>query len=91
VVDTGGLIMARPDEPRLERLRRLIEEQYATCPTGCGASFGEILCHELHTEGLTFCGIAAKWGISLATLGGLVADHCERLEEDPRVDHNWGA
>jgi hypothetical protein len=74
------------DEPRLDRLRRLIEEQYASCPTACGASFGEILCDELDTQGLTFCGIAANWGISLATLGRLLADHCERLEEDPRVN-----
>jgi hypothetical protein len=72
-------------EPHLERARRLIEEQYASHPTGCGASFGEILCYELHTRGLTFCGIAAKWGVSLATLGRLIADHCERLEDDPVV------
>ena len=32
-----------PEEPRIERLRRLIEEQYRSCPTGCGTSFGDSL------------------------------------------------
>jgi hypothetical protein len=27
--------------------------------------------------------------ISLPTLGRLIADHCERLEEDPAVDHQF--
>ena len=76
-------------ESRIVRLRRLIEEQYAANPTGCGASFGEILCHELHTRGLTFSRLSEKWGVSLPTLGRLIADHCERLEEDPRVDHRF--
>jgi hypothetical protein len=76
-------------ESRIIRLRRLIEEQYAAKPTGCGASFGEILCHELHTRGLPFSRLAEKWGVSLPTLGSLIADHCERLEEDPRVDHQY--
>ncbi len=82
--------MTRPEEPRLERLRRLIEESYLVHPTGCGGSFGEILCHELHTQGLTFCRLAEKWGISLPTLGRLIADHCERLEDDPLVSHDSG-
>ena len=77
--------MSDHEESRVERLRRLIEESYATTPTGCGASFGEILCHELHTQELTFCQLAEKWGVSLPTLGRLIADHCERLEDDPRV------
>jgi hypothetical protein len=75
-------------ESRIDRLRRLIEEQYATNPTGCGASFGEILCHELHARGLTFSRLAEKWALSLPTLGRLIADHCERLEEDPHVNHD---
>jgi hypothetical protein len=77
-------------ESRIVRLRRLLEEQYATKPTGCGVSFGEILCHELHTRGLTFSRLAEKWGVSLPTLGRLIADHCERLERDPHVDHRYG-
>jgi len=38
------------EETHLARFRRLIEEQYMRHPTGCGGSFGEILCHELHTR-----------------------------------------
>ena len=44
--------MDQVEEPRIERLRRLIEEQYRARPTECGTSFGEILCHEIHTGGL---------------------------------------
>ena len=66
-------------ESRLERIRRLIEEQYIECPTGCGASFEELLCYELHDGGLTFRALAQKWNIGLPTLGSLIADHCERL------------
>jgi hypothetical protein len=79
------------EESRIERLRRLIEEQYDSRPTGCGGSFGELLCHELHTCGLTFEWLARKWGVSLSTLGDLIADHCSQLEPDPRVDHSFHA
>jgi hypothetical protein len=78
-----------PEEAQIERLRRSIEEQYLEKPTGCGGSFGEILCHEIHTRGLTFAWLAEKWGISLATLGELIADHCRRLEPLPKVDHDY--
>lgn len=74
------------EEPYLERLCRLIEEQYKSHPTGCGGSFGEILCHEIHTNGLTFLWLAEKWGISVTTLGELIYDHCKRLEDSPLVD-----
>lgn len=74
-----------PQEPHVERLRRLIEEQYASHPTGTGSSFGEILCHEIHEEGMTFVWLAQKWGVSLPTLGELIWDHCKRLEEAPRI------
>lgn len=77
------------EEPRIERLRREIEEQYADHPTGCGGSFGEILCYEIHTKGLTFSWLAEKWGMSLPTLGDLIADHCRRLEPLPGVDHDY--
>jgi len=77
------------EETHLARFRRLIEEQYMRHPTGCGGSFGEILCHELHTRGLTFTRIAEKWNISLDTLGELIYDHCRRLENDPVVNHAY--
>lgn len=78
-----------PEEPRLELLRRLIVEKYADHPTGTGNSFGEILCHEIHENGLTFRWLSEKWGLSLATLGDLIADHCRRLETLPLVDHEY--
>jgi len=79
-------IMIEHEESRIERLRRLIEEAYATNPTGCGESFGELLCWELHTNSQNFIELAAKWGVSLPTLGELIWDHCNRLEHAPIVD-----
>ncbi len=76
-------------ESHLGRLRRLIEEQYEACPTGCGASFGELLCWEIHTNGMTFIWLAEKWGLSLPMLGELIWDHCKRLEEEPSVTHRY--
>lgn len=73
----------------IERLRSMIEEQYEKHPTGCGGSFGEILCWEIHTNGLTFIWLAEKWGISLPTLGELIYDHCKRLEKEPIVNHSY--
>jgi hypothetical protein len=81
--------MPDSEEPRLERLRRLFEEQYRVRPTGCGTSFGEILCYEIHTAGLTFGWLAEKWGVSLPTLGDLIADHCRQLEREPAVNHGY--
>jgi hypothetical protein len=74
-------------EPRVECLRRQIEEWYEDCPTGCGGSFGEILCWELHSNGKTFVKLAEKWGLSLPTLGELIHDHCKRMEPGPVVLH----
>lgn len=68
-------------------LRERIERQYESNPTGCGGSFGEILCWEIHTNGMTFIWLAEKWGLSLATLGELIWDHCKRLEPLPVVKH----
>lgn len=76
-------------EPYIERLRRLIEEQYASRPTNTGGSFGEILCHEIHENGMTFIWLARKWGISLPALGELIYDHCKRLQRDPVVEHGF--
>ncbi len=79
---------------RLERLRDLITDQYRAHPTGCGGSFDELLCFELHHggpegTGLTFNWLAQKWGISLSVLGQLIHDHCIGLEELPVVDHQY--
>jgi hypothetical protein len=79
------------EEPYTSLLRRKITEQYHDHPTGCGSSFGEILCYEIHDNGLTFSWLAQKWGISLPTLGKLIADHCERLQELPQVNHDFTA
>lgn len=77
------------EEPYIERLRRLVVDQYADHPTGCGNSFGEILCFEIHERGMTFEWLAGKWGVSLTTLGEMIWDHCKRLEADPHVDHSY--
>lgn len=71
----------------LEYLRSEIEKQYEKRPTGCGCTFGEILCWELHSNGKTFKALSKKWAISLPTLGELIWDHCKRLEEPPMVSH----
>ena len=84
-------------KPEVKQFRNQIEKRYQKHPTGCGGSFGEILCFELHTQpinprmqhktfsdgydtGLTFKGLAQKWGISVTFLGKLIADHCRKLE-----------
>lgn len=77
------------NESHLDVLRETIERQYDSRPTGCGCSFGEILCWEIHSNGLTFCWLADKWGVSLATLGELIWDHCKRLEAMPVVNHDY--
>lgn len=77
------------EESYLSTCCRLIEEQYKNSPTRCGNSFGEILCHELHTKGLTFAQIAEKWNIGLTFLGELVWDHCKRLDSPPNVNHSY--
>lgn len=70
-------------------LRKMVVDQYKDNPTGCGGSFGEILCWEIHTNGLTFVWLAEKWGMSLPTLGELIWDHCKRLENLPVVNHEY--
>lgn len=74
-------------------LRSRIEDMYNHSPfppTGCGGSFEELLCHEIHgpainalgevcENGLTFGWLAAKWQISLGVLGELIWDHCTKL------------
>lgn len=78
---------AHVDDSHICSLRYAIELQYSDHPTGCGVSFGELLCWEIHENGMTFNWLAEKWGLSLATLGELIWDHCKRLEPLPRVKH----
>lgn len=66
---------------KIEEFENQIEQDYQKHPTGCGGSFGEILCYEIHESGLTFKWLAKKWGISVTFLGELIADHCKKLEE----------
>ena len=73
----------------LSVLRNDIVNQYKKYPTGCGSSFGELLCWEIHTNGMTFIWLAEKWGISLSTLGELIKDHCDRLQKMPEVDFKY--
>ena len=73
----------------LESLRTRIENQYLDHPTGCGGSFGEILCWELHYNNLAFTSLAEKWGISVTAVGELIYDHCKRLEELLVVNHDY--
>ncbi len=70
----------------INNLRKQIVNQYKDNPTGCGNSFGEILCYEIHhgsdgehENGLTFLWLAKKWNISVSMLGELIADHCRKL------------
>ena len=81
--------MSSPEEAYLSQLRRQIEEQYVDHPTGCGCSFGEILCWEIHSQGLSFQWLSEKWRINLATLGDLISDHCRRLQDTPQVNHGY--
>ena len=77
----------RHEESRVEFLRRTIEEQYETLGgTGCGASFGELLCWEIHSNNQTFTDLAILWGVSVTTIGDLIADHCRRMEPLPNID-----
>jgi hypothetical protein len=79
------------NKDKIVLFRSLIEEKYQEYPTGCGSSFGEILCYEIHSQpinrrmgindrGITFKELANKWGISVSFLGELIMDHCEKLE-----------
>ncbi len=64
----------------IKDFRNKIEKDYQKHPTGCGGSFGEILCYEIHKNNLTFLWLAKKWRISVSFLGKLIADHCKKLE-----------
>ncbi len=75
------------EQSYLSILRQRIVEQYKDNPTGCGGSFGELLCYEIH-NGMHFKKLAKYWGISLPTLGELIKDHCDRLQELPKVNFN---
>lgn len=83
------------ETPYIESVREDIEYEYRNHPTGCGSSFGKILCYELHSRetpggrGLTFTQLAEKWGISVTTLGELIYDHCKRMEPLVKVNHDY--
>ena len=66
-------------QSKIKVFRRYIENIYSKNPTGCGGSFGELLCYELHEANLTFKELAIKWNISLKFLGKLIRDHCNKL------------
>lgn len=75
------------EETYLSMQRRQIEAAYeAMGGTGCGSSFGELLCYEMHVRGRTFVQLARAWSISLADLGDLIADHCRRMSEPPKLN-----
>jgi hypothetical protein len=87
----GKLLMERGggmENSYIEMQREEIVAQYKSNPTGCGGSFGELLCWEIHSNNQTFTRLAKKWGISLADLGSLISDHCKRLQEMPKVTHD---
>jgi len=73
----------------IDKCREIITEQYKNNPTGCGFSFDEILCYEIHENGLTFRWLAEKWNITLDFLGELIYDHCKRLNSLPEVNHKY--
>lgn len=86
----GSEPLTLPDElSYLSELRQAVVQQYESKPTGYGGSFGEILCWEIHENGLTFEWLAEKWGITLSTLGELIKDHCDRLQPLLKVDHKY--
>ena len=94
VAEEGIMTGTGEGEDRLGRLRGRISSQYKEHPTGCGGSFDELLCFELHHggpqgTGLTFSWLVAKWGISLSLLGELIWDHCKGLEPLPKVNHSY--
>ena len=66
---------------KIEDFRNKIERDYQKHPTGCGGSFDEILCYEIHKNGLTFKWLAKKWDITVSFLGEIIVDHCKKLEE----------
>ena len=83
-----------PMHPKIKQFREHVTEIYRARPTGCGGTFDELLCWEIHEEpvnprmqsdgfctGLTFKELAAKWGITVTFLGELIADHCARLDK----------
>jgi hypothetical protein len=85
----GGNLMyaTKHEESFIENFRRRIEQEYLYHPTGCGGSFGELLCWEIHSNNKTFLGLSEKWGIPVTIVGELIYDHCKRLENLPKVKH----
>ncbi len=74
------------EQSYLSVIRQEIVEQYKNTKLNCIGDFGQILCYEIHSNGMTFIWLAEKWGISLPTLGELIKDHCDRLQETPKIN-----
>lgn len=74
----SGLKQKEYNAQELKRARERIVERHQEA-TGCGIDFGELLCYEIHTTGLHFRALAAKWEIPIELLGDLIADHCRQL------------
>ena len=53
--------------------------KFQELPLDSRADFGELLCWEIYTNGMSFVHLAEKWNLSLDCLGELMADHCRRL------------
>ena len=70
----------------ISKIRNAIEKRYKKTPTGCGSSFGEILCFEIHINHLTFLDLAKKWNLTISTIGELIYDHCKRM---PDASKKW--
>jgi len=77
------------EETYLSHLRETITKQYSNTGLDCIGDFGQILCWEIHSNDMTFIYLASKWGISLPTLGELIKDHCDRLQDLPCVNHKF--
>ncbi len=41
---------SKAKDNRIKTFRSHIENMYHIAPTGCGGSFGELLCYEIHTQ-----------------------------------------
>ena len=67
-------------QEEINKFRNHIETAYLRNPTGCGGSFGEILCYEIHETGLTFKDLARLWNVDLEFLGEVIKDHCIKLK-----------
>lgn len=71
----GGMDISRK---RIEEIRYMIETEHKDSNGGGG--FGETFCAHIHTYDLGFIDLAQHFGITLAELAEVTADHIRRLE-----------